>query len=208
VATRFRGWPDEAYDVLLQLEGEPSAETRERVRREREAQVRAPMIDLLNDLADLDSWYEDFSVWRYASTAFWWQNQCATVRIARNVEIGFRFSLDGLGVRAGWRYGDSAQIALYRAAAAADSSGAELTELIHSLAGARHRIRGDVMQRVPRGYPADHPRADLLRHRSLTAAVGLDTEAVDDARPVFETCERLRPLLTWLAKYTYVLPAG
>jgi hypothetical protein len=25
------------------------------------------MIDLLNDLADADPWYEDFSVWRYAS---------------------------------------------------------------------------------------------------------------------------------------------
>jgi hypothetical protein len=31
------------------------------------------MIDLLSDLADADPWYEDLAVWRYASTAYWWQ---------------------------------------------------------------------------------------------------------------------------------------
>jgi hypothetical protein len=61
---RFQGWPEQAYAVLLTLEGEPSRETRERVRRDREEYVRQPMIDLLNDLADVDPWYEDFAVWR------------------------------------------------------------------------------------------------------------------------------------------------
>jgi hypothetical protein len=75
MGTRFRGWPEQAYPVLLKLGGEPSRETRERVRRHREEHVRQPMIDLLNDLADVDPWYEDFAVWRYASTAYWWQNQ-------------------------------------------------------------------------------------------------------------------------------------
>jgi hypothetical protein len=96
MATRFHGWPEQAYTVLLQLGGEPSLETRERLRRHREEQVRRPMIDLLNDLADVDPWYEDFAVWRYASMAYWWQNQCGIVRVARNVEIGFCFNLDSL----------------------------------------------------------------------------------------------------------------
>jgi hypothetical protein len=118
VATRFHGWPEQAYAVLLELAGEPSRETRERVRPRREELVRQPMIGLLNDLADMASWYEDFAVWRYASTAYWWQNQCAVVRVARNIEIGFRFSLDGLRIGAGWRYAGPEQIALFRAAAA------------------------------------------------------------------------------------------
>jgi len=45
-------WPEQAYAVLLELGGEPSRETRERLRRQREQQVRRPMIDLLNDLAE------------------------------------------------------------------------------------------------------------------------------------------------------------
>ena len=199
MGTRFHGWPEQAYAVLLELGGEPSRETLARLRRRREVQVRQPMIDLLNDLADADPWYEDFSVWRYASTAFWWQNQCAVVRVARNVEIGFRFNLDGLRIAASWQYADAAQIALFRAAAAADESGRALADLVTSLAADGHEILGDVMKRVPRGYPADHPRADLLRHRSLIAARELEPDAVRDVEPVYRACERLRPLLGWLA---------
>jgi len=206
MGTRFHGWPEQAYAVLLQLSGEPSRETRERARRDRERHVRQPMIDLLNDLADVDPWYEDFSVWRYASTAYWWQNQCAIVRVARNVEIAFRFSLDGLQVKAAWWYADSAQIGLFRAAAAVDASGCALEELVSSLAADGYEILGDVMRRVPRGYPGDHPRADLLKHRSLMAACELDPEGVREVEPVYRVCERLRPLLGWLAEQTAVTP--
>ena len=192
--------------MLLELGGEPSRETRERVRRQREKQVRQPMIDLLNDLADVDPWYEDFSVWRYASTAYWWQNQCAVVRVARNIEIGFCFNLDGLHIQAAWWYADSGQIALFRAAAAADESGRALAGLVSSLAADGHEILGDVMKRVPRGYPADHPRAGLLKHRSLIAARELEPEAVRFVEPVYRTCERLRPLLGWLAQHVVAAP--
>jgi Conserved hypothetical protein (DUF2461) len=206
MATRFHGWPELAYAVLLELEGEPSRETRERVRRRREALVRRPMIDLLNDLADLDPRYDDFSVWRYASTAYWWQNQCAIVRVARNIEIAICFNLDGLQIKAAWWYADSSQIALFRTAAAADKSGSALEDLVTSLAGDGHDIEGDVMKRVPRGYPADHPRAGLLRHRSLMAVRNLESDGVCDAEPVYRACERLRPLLGWLAEHTAVAP--
>jgi uncharacterized protein (DUF2461 family) len=201
VGTRFHGWPEQAYEVLLQLEGEPARETREQVRRQREKQVRQPMIDLLNDLADADPWYEDFSVWHYASTAYWWQNQCAVVRVARDVYIGFRFNLGGLRITANWRCTDPQQIALFRAATAANESGRTLAGLVSSLAADRHEILGDVMKRVPRGYPADHPRADLLRHRSLIAARELESDDIRDAEPVYRACERLRPLLGWLSEH-------
>ena len=195
---RFHGWPEDAYAVLLTLDGDPSRETRGRVRRRREQQVRQPMIDLLNDLADADSWYEDFSVWGYASTAYWWQNQCAVVRIARNVYIGFRFHVDGLRISAAWQYADPEQIAAFRTAAAADDSGGALTGLLSSLAADGHEIGGDVMKRMPRGYPADHPRTELLRHRSLIVARELESDAVRDVEPVYRACEQLRPLLDWL----------
>lgn len=207
MGTRFHGWPEAAYAVLLELGGEPSRDTRERVRREREAQVRQPMIDLLNDLADVDSWYEDFAVWSYASTAWWWQNQSAIVRVARNVYIGFRFNLDGLRISATWWYADPQQIACFRAATAADRSGRRLADLVGSLAADGHEIRGDIMKRIPRGYPADHPRADLLRYRSLSAVRQLESDGLRDVEPVYRACERLRPLLGWLAEHTASAPA-
>jgi len=201
VGTPFRGWPEQAYAVLLELGGEPSRETRERLRRDREEHVRRPMIDLLNDLADADPWYEEFAVWRYASTAYWWQNQCAVVRVARNIEIGLRFNLDGLCLKAAWWYASPEQIALFRAAVAADESGLTLSNLLSSLAADGHEILGDVMKRVPRGYAADHPRADLLKHRSLIAARDLEPDAVGDVEPVYRACQRLRPLLDWFCEH-------
>jgi uncharacterized protein (DUF2461 family) len=199
VATRFHGWPEQAYTVLLTLGGEPSLQTRERVRRQREQHVRQPMIDLLNDLADADSWYEDFAVWGYASTAFWWQNQCAVVRRSRAVYIALRFNVDGLRIGGCWRYASPEQIAMFRAAVAADESGRSLEGLVSSLASDGYEVLGDVMQRMPRDYPAEHPRADLLKHRSLIAACELESDAVGDVEPVYRACERLRPLLDWLS---------
>jgi len=64
------------------------------------------------------------------------------------------------------------------------------------------------MKRIPRGYPADHPRAGLLKHRSLAAARDLDSDAVLDVEPVHRVCGRLRPLLSWLAENTVVDPEG
>ncbi|MDR2984412.1 MAG: DUF2461 domain-containing protein [Nocardiopsaceae bacterium] len=206
MGTRFHGWPEQAYTVLLQLGGDPSLETRERLRRNREKQVRRPMIDLLNDLADVDPWYEDFAVWRYASMAFWWQNQCGIVRVARNVEIGFRFNLDSLRISAAWHYAGPEQIIRFRAATAADESGRALEDLMLSLVSDGHEITGDVMKRVPRGYPADHPRANLLKHRSLLVTRELEPETVRDVEPVYRACERLRPLLDWFAENTAVVP--
>jgi Conserved hypothetical protein (DUF2461) len=207
MGARFHGWPEQAYTVLLELGGEPSQETRERVRRDREKYVRQPMIDLLNDLADADTWYEDFAVWRYGKTPYWWQNQCATVRVAGNIEIGFSFSLDGLRVQAAWWYAGPEEIARFRAAVAAEESGRVLEDLVSSLSAEEHEILGDVMKRIPRGYPAEHPRADLLRHRSLIAARELESDAVRDVEPVYRTCERLRPLLDWLTDHTLSAPA-
>ena len=206
MATRFHGWPERAYEVLLVLGGEPSRDTRERIRPHREQQVRQPMIDLLNDLADIDPWYEDFAVWRYARMAYWWQNQCAVVRIARNIEIGFRFNLDGLQIKGAWWYAGPEQIARFRAAVAVGASGRTLGDIVSSLAADGHEILGDVMKRVPRGYPPDHCRADLLRHRSLIAASQFEPDAVRGVEPVYHACERLRPVLGWLAEHTLAVP--
>jgi hypothetical protein len=120
--------------------------------------------------------------WERASTAGRnrrtpWQNQCAVVPVARSVYIGFGFNLEGVRITANWRYATSEQIALFRAGVAADGSGCPLQDLVSSLAADGHEIAGDVMKRIPRGHPRDHPRADLLRDRSLSAACEFEPEA-------------------------------
>jgi len=202
---QFAGWDESAFDVLLRLEGEPSQEVMRETRKDRERLVRQPMVELLHDLAWEDPVFEDHSVWRYGKTSWWWQNQSAVARIARNIEIGLRFNLDGLRVQGAWWYADSEQISMFRAAVAAEPSGSVLGDVVADLRGKGFEITGDLMKRVPREYATDHPRAALLRHRSLLAVrhLGgdewLQTPEVVDR--VLATHEELRPLLDWLTTH-------
>ncbi|MFL9684609.1 MULTISPECIES: DUF2461 family protein [Streptomyces] len=202
---QFTGWPEQAMDVLWQLQGEPPRAVREHCRADRERLVRQPMIALLGDIADADPRYEDFSVWHYRTGSWWWQNQSAVIRLGRKIEIGLRFSLDGLRIQGAWWYPDPGQVDSFRRAVASERSGRELAALVEDLRGKGYDISGDVMKRPPRGYPADHPRAALLRHRSLVAARALGCEewlhtpeAVD--RVLAATAD-LDALMTWLVHH-------
>lgn len=200
---RCAGWPEEAFDLLLRLDGEPTLAERERHRRDRERLVRKPMIELLQDVADADEAYEDFHVWGFAKMLWPWQRQAGMVRVAPSVELAVSFDLDGLAVQCSWWYAPGEQVERYRASVAGDA-GAELAEIVEGLAGDGYEIGGDLLKRVPRGYAPDHPRAELLRHRSLTAArpVGgeawLHTPEVVDR--VLAEFAALRPLTSWFAE--------
>jgi hypothetical protein len=200
--TRFTGWPEQAFDVLLQLDGDPSVAQRQKCRRDRERLVRQPMAALLNDVADADPRYDDFSVWGYGTMVWWWQHQGAVVRIGGKLELGLRFDLDGLDVSGGWANGAQDK---YRAAVAQESTGRELDAILKALQGNGCELSGDVMKRNPRGYPADHPRSELLRYRSfsVTQPLGCDDwlhtpEAVDR---VLASFAELRPLTSWLLEH-------
>lgn len=200
----FTGWPVEALDILQQLDGDPTPSEREAVRREREQLVRRPMVELLDDLAARDSAYADHAVWRYATTTWWWQHQSASIRIDRNLEVGVTFDLDGLHVKATWYLPPTDQRERFRAAVA-DRRGAQLQRILDELVDQSYEIGGDLMARVPRGYPADHRRAQLLRHRSLSAARHLEpgdwlhgAAAVDRLEDVLT---ELPPLLEWLSDH-------
>jgi hypothetical protein len=204
---RFTGWPEQAFDVLLKLDGDPPVALRESLRKEREQLVRQPMIALLQDIADADATYDDFSVWGFRIMLWPWQRQVGVVRIERNIELSVAFDLDGLYVQGGgWYFGPQRET--FRAAVADDSSGSALVATVEALRTQEYDITGDMMKRVPRGYPADHPRAVLLRHRTLAAGrhLGCDAwlhtpEVVDRVLAVFED---LRPLMMWLADHTAV----
>lgn len=198
----FTGWPEEAFGVLLQLDGEPSSAQRERLRKEREQLIRAPMIALLNDVADADERYQDFSVWGYGKTTWWWQHQCGIVRVPGRHEIGLRFDLDGLHVSGNWV---NRELQKFRVAVDDATSGAELAAILEALQEKGFDVTGDAMSRIPRGYPAHHPRADLLRRRSLAVGRPLWDEdclqTMDAVPQVLAVFAELGPLMSWLGEH-------
>lgn len=194
-----------AIDVLLQLEGDPSNETRERLRHDRERLVRRPMLDLLTDVAATDEAYERFSVWGYGKTAWWWQHQCGIVRVDSPVELSLRFDLDGLWVGGGWGWPTSSQVERYRQAVDHDSTGPELVQIVETLRGLGFEVTGTMLKRVPKAYPFDHPRAELLRHRSMTAVRLIDEEAILHSSAavdaVLEAYDLIATMIDWQAEH-------
>jgi uncharacterized protein (DUF2461 family) len=62
------------------------------------------------------------------------------------------------------------QLDRYRAAVAADVTGEALARTVRALREQDIGVQGyESLKKVPRGYPADHPRGDLLRQKGLYA---------------------------------------
>jgi uncharacterized protein (DUF2461 family) len=79
-------------------------------------------------------------------------------------------SADGLLVSGGcWRLQPD-QVARYRRAVDDDVQGARLAREVQRLRDAGFSIDGERLVRAPRGHAVDHPRIDLLKHKSLHAS--------------------------------------
>ncbi len=79
-------------------------------------------------------------------------------------------SLDGLLVAAGLHNPAPDQVERMRRLVADGRTAAPLSKAIASAAAAGLALSDPDLRRAPRGYPADHPRIDLLRHRALTVS--------------------------------------
>ncbi len=74
-------------------------------------------------------------------------------------------------------------------------------ETLEDLLAQGWRIDPPALKRVPAPYPADHPRADLLRHKGLVAwADGLEDALTGDiGTGVRDVMIRAQPIMGWLA---------
>jgi uncharacterized protein (TIGR02453 family) len=113
-----------------------------------------------------------------------------------------QISAAGLLLAGGYYEASSAQVDRLRRAVADDVAGPQLQRVI---AGAERKglsIGGATLTRVPSGYPKDHPRADLLRYKTLIARkdVGCPAwlgapRAKTEITKVFRAIE---PVVSWL----------
>jgi uncharacterized protein (TIGR02453 family) len=113
--------------------------------------------------------------------------------------------LSGAGLFAGTGYHvlASDQLARFREAVAGSTSGPELERAIAGAEAAGVEIFGEALKTAPRGYPRDHPRLRLLRHRSLIAgrraAAGSEGIGRDVAlRHTRDTWSACAPINAWL----------
>nr|WP_243407361.1 DUF2461 domain-containing protein [Frankia canadensis] len=77
-------------------------------------------------------------------------------------------SANGLMVASGYWQTASDQVERLRAAVADDVTGPKLEAVVDRLREEGYEISGNRLKTRPRGYDADHPRIELLRHRTIT----------------------------------------
>ena len=114
-------------------------------------------------------------------------------------------SAAGLFVGAGYWSMSTAQVGRFRRAVAADVAGAELERAVAAVTRARFEIGGEQLTRVPSGFAKDHVRADLLRHKTLTAHRELGAPAWLATKraqtEIVKAWRAMTPLTTWLAAH-------
>jgi uncharacterized protein (DUF2461 family) len=195
---RFAGWPDAAFDVLLELEGEPSRVQLHAHRADLERHVREPMQLLCDDLND-DREFGTFYLGGLTDRPAMWQRQTATAWISRRVRITISLDVDGLAVEGGSANAAGDQVPVFRRMVAAEASGGELAGIVDDLHRDGFELVGPTLRRVPAGYGGDHPRAALLRRRSVFARKCLDADPhrAASAGAIVAALRPLHALTTW-----------
>lgn len=213
----FTGFGEHAIDFYDGLTADNSKPYWEDNKAVYDGDVRAPMQALLAELekefgGDFGSAkvFRPYRDVRFAKDKSPYKNHCGGVIEqgrgggAYYVEVSPR----GLMVGGGCFHLESDQIARFRAAVADELRGPALARILATLRRKGWEIKGDRMKTRPREYPADHPRIDLLRYRSVYAARVWEPDDVLHDRACLDRVRKawreLRPFNEWAADHVGV----
>jgi uncharacterized protein (TIGR02453 family) len=171
--------------------------------------VRAPLDALLADLAPEFGPAKVFRPYRdvrFSRDKTPYKTHAAAVVEPGDAGVGslyVQLGADGLFVGGGCWHTASDQVQRLRAAVDDDLSGRRLQELLDGLVG--WEVMGERLQRPPKPYAPDHPRAGLLRHKSLAAGLRLEPAEWLHTRECRERVaaawRQVAPLNAWLSRH-------
>ncbi|MGW5072982.1 DUF2461 domain-containing protein [Rhodococcus sp. NPDC004095] len=205
--TAFAGFPVAALDFYEDLESDNSKSFWTAHKPVYDASVRAPMLALLEAL---EPEFGSGKIFRpYRDVRFAKDKSPYKTHQGGYVEAcpgaGFYVQIDarGLFVAGGHWAHTPERVARYRSAVDADLRGGQLEKITGDLEAAGFEIGGETLKTAPRGYTADHPRIELLRHKSLTAGRLFTSPGwIDSKRTLKEvrsSWDAMRPLVDWFA---------
>jgi uncharacterized protein (TIGR02453 family) len=198
----FKGWRAEALEFFEELAFENTKTWWLAHKSFYDEQVRGPMEALL---AELEPTWGDAKIFRpYRDVRFSADKTPYKTHIGATIGDGYiQLGADGLGAAAGLWEMDAEQLSRYRDAVDDDVTGDALATIVSDARAAGLEIVGHgMLKTAPRGYPKDHARVDLLRHKGIATwrqwppAAWLGT-ARAKAR-IVGFFEESRPLVEWL----------
>jgi uncharacterized protein (TIGR02453 family) len=199
----FSGWPPEAVEFFEGLAVDNTKAYWTAHRHVFDASVHGPMADLLDELS---SEFGQGRIFRpYRDVRFSADKSPYKTAIYATLEGGgyIKFSAAGLTAARGYYGMTPDQLDRYRRAIVDDGRGVELVDIVGRLTAKQIKVEGvGSLKGAPRGFPKDHPRVDLLRHKGLIAwrdwpvAAWLATAAAKQR--VVEFLHAAEPLQMWL----------
>ncbi len=209
----FDGFSVEALDFYEDLEDDNTRSFWTAHKHVYDESVRAPMLALLAHLEPEFGPGKAFRPHRdlrfAADKTPYKTHQGGYVR--RDDSTGFYVQVDAAGVRVGAGCYDLSGARLHRYREAVDDArtGGELQTVVDALVEQGYEIGGDRLRTRPRGTPDDHPRLELLRHRSLSAGLAYGCPAwvhtAELGDRVAADWRALEPLVEWVTTH---VPGG
>jgi uncharacterized protein (TIGR02453 family) len=181
-------------------------------------EVREPMAALLDSLPEE---YQPFKVFRmnrdvrFAADKSPYKTMHGAAHGVPGAVYYLHLDASGLMVACGSYMMQPDELERYRRAVADDSSGEELSEILAALRRRRSLSvspgGAEPLKTAPRGFPRDHPRAELLRQKGLIAMrtrAGSELQNGPRLRTfVVETFEMCADLIDWLKRYVGAPPS-
>jgi uncharacterized protein (TIGR02453 family) len=170
--TAFQGIPEAALDFYDDLEMDNTKAFWAAHKEVYERAVRGPMTALAKSLEDEFGEAKVFRPYRdvrFAKDKTPYKTHQG-VFIARGPSTGYYVQVSAPGVRVGVGFYEASgpRLARIRDAIAEDRRGRDLERILGSLQEGGWEVGGERLKTSPRGYDADHPRIELLRHKSMT----------------------------------------
>jgi len=199
----FGGWPEAALDFYEGLEADNSKAYWTSQKAVYETAVLGPMMDLLDELAPE---FGETKIFRpYRDIRFSKDKSPYQTHIGAIVGSGYiQLSARGLAAGSGMHTMAPDQLDRSRQAVAAEAAGSALEQAIAAIERHEIGVTGhDSLKTGPRGYPADHPRAGLLRYKGIIAwkewppEPWLETAAAKER--IVSFLRAARPLDSWLS---------
>lgn len=201
----FRGWPVEALEFFEGLEADNSKAYWHENKERYETLVRAPMEELIEELAPE---FGEGKIFRpYRDMRFSSDKSPYKTNIGAVLGEGYvQLSAEGLGAGSGMWHMAPDQLQRYREAVSEDRPGAALEAIVIETRSAGLTVTGhEVLKTAPKGYPKDHPRIELLRNKGLIAWRDWPPEAWLGTRKakdrVVEFLRQSKPLNGWLQSH-------
>ena len=198
----FQGWPEAALDFFEGLEEDNSKPYWTAHKATYDELVLGPMTELTDELG---AEFGPVKIFRpYRDVRFSADKSPYRTEIGAIVGSAYiRLSAAGLAAGNGMFHLAADQLGRYRQGVADDVSGGELDRIAAAIVGHGISLIGhEILKSAPRGYPADHPRIELLRHKGLVAFIEwpvepwLSTPAAKDH--LTEFLVTTEPLAGWL----------